>query len=56
MKIKEIEIRKELFKSEYSDKWEECMFGYVIHLPKATIRIYKKKVKLGVIKKGENEI
>ncbi len=43
MKIKEIRIRKEIFKAEMSNKWEKCMFGYVIHMPEATIRVYVKK-------------
>lgn len=50
MKIKEIRIRRELLKAWGSNKWEKCMFGYVIHLPNATIRLYAKQEKSKKIK------
>ena len=39
-KLKEI-----LLFARFHNKWEKCMFGYVLHMDEATIRIYVKKKK-----------
>ena len=46
MKINEKRIRRAIYHAGECGKWERCMFGYTIHLPDATIRVYVKKKSL----------
>lgn len=40
-------IDKSVFIAYLSNKWDKCMFGYIIHEKDITIRIYVKKNKKG---------